>query len=726
MSSISIRDSVGVEILSASPHVTSGFGRYLQGVPAQLLAGADVASQLKQALHLVNPGPSGLGLSFSHDVPLGRTGASLMVAAGTRSTLQVYNRAGMLLFEDTFIGEPVRVEGGRAFVAFTLTPALDIGLQRETGNLSFGFEAGTEVDLRCYRPFEILDGTATLAQASQTLIEQFVVPNSVDDLLSMRDLPAGTIASVAGHGRLRIGASVNLAAAINPLASVDTIARLGTLSVGGAAAVTVGVQATVSGGFQVRVQKMDGPRVRLGYHTVATRGLDVSLEAAAGPGVSLGDRDLLGLLFGGETGLSGASEEELTAAGISREQLDEIGSAMRAGMTRRINLELEAQFSALRQHEAAFQYEIDLDALDATGTRALDEALAGDLTGLTRLEPALPAHGIAVLQSRTEQLRKRRVQWRLNLIGLVNVVSLTELVRTGTVFHDHESGALVVADEVSSRRLGGTTRSRDLRRLLYESMMLTVTYKAAGLDLNTTLAATQSFFHFDRSANRQRMADYLDGLAAVGLLPAGDIDGLLGEVDDFGRASLLIETAFDQAACDRLFAGQAPHTEGFYEDVGRLALLALVKDRDPDAYRRVPLGDGPLWARMKHAGQPSFRFVLPPPITGGASEALRVAVVAADYSLIRWWARAMATAAAALADMQRFLAGRDAATLDADDPAFRAKRAEVARALARAVQTNTSSFDDPWGLVALFIASGRTATATGVVASPGLTLFLPD
>ncbi len=61
-------------------------------------------------------------------------------------------------------------------------------------------------------------------------------------------------------------------------------------------------------------------------------------------------------------------------------QLDRVITAMKAGLSRRIELAIAASISGAAVDEAAFLYEIDLDALDATGAAAIDRALAGDLT----------------------------------------------------------------------------------------------------------------------------------------------------------------------------------------------------------------------------------------------------------------------------------------------------------------------------------------------------------
>ena len=126
MATISISDTLGVEIVSASPHASSGFGRYLRGQAARLLAGADVASQLRTDLAVANPGDGGLRLAWAEAVPLGNDGATLTIDAGASVLVGVYNRRGMDLLEDTFIGEPVKVSAGQAYVSLAIRPTLEV------------------------------------------------------------------------------------------------------------------------------------------------------------------------------------------------------------------------------------------------------------------------------------------------------------------------------------------------------------------------------------------------------------------------------------------------------------------------------------------------------------------------------------------------------------------------------------------------------------------------
>ena len=151
---------------------------------------------------------------------------------------------------------------------------------------------------------------------------------------------------------------------------------------------------------------------------------------------------------------------------------------MQAGVSRRIELSFVASLSSTRTNDAAFLYEIDLDVLDAVGAAALDSALSGDLTKLNALEGDAPSHGVTTLASRTQEVRKKKISWRINLVGIVNIMSMSELVRTASIAHDEDSGDVVILDKVTSDRVGAITTGRQIRKLRYESTMMSLSYRA--------------------------------------------------------------------------------------------------------------------------------------------------------------------------------------------------------------------------------------------------------
>jgi len=566
----------------------------------------------------------------------------------------------------------------------------------------------------------VLNAPPTLGDAVKSVLESFTIPGDVDDLRAMLE---NSLATVSGHGEFKISASVDVLTAVNPLASLDTIPRVGKLDIAATGSVKVGLSAKITGEYQIRLHKTDPRTVRLSYHKMAARELGISVDASAGPGLALGGRDLVKMFLSQGLGAPTLDIEQLVATGLSNAQISAMEKAIEAGLRRTLNLSLNAQFSSLKQDDAAFLYEIDLAALDAEGVSAVEQALRGDLSGLNAFEDDPANHGVRVLQSRLQNLRRKRVSWRVNLLGIVNVLSLFELVKKGTVFHDFESGELVISDEVSTKRIGATSDTGGIRRVLYESAMLTATYKAGGVDENTELKASQSFFALERNANRQRMADFLDAAAGLHLMERSAIAGRLADHRDFGPTTFLLECDYDQAACVAMFldGNDEPRSTEHYENLGRGALRALVQPGETDDYRRRPMEDDALWKTMKDTGQPGFSSILPAPLNNN----IRTAVIQADYTIIVWWAEAMSTAAERLSGMRKFLKTASHTKLD-ENPEFRDRRDSLQKAMASAIVKNKSSFGDPWGMLALFAAAQGKAPARGSLVSTQLTLFLPE
>src|SRR5262249_24629896 len=155
---------LNAEVISANPIVNSGFGHYLKDIPAQLLAGTDFLGQMRQPLQLVQPGQSGFQLSFAKPLPLGDHEA-LNVSAGAAALLTVHNRSGKRIFEDTFLGVPITVRAGQAYVSFLFAPTLSVYLSQQSGKLTFGFGFGTSAELRCFQLFDLTDQPPTLREA---------------------------------------------------------------------------------------------------------------------------------------------------------------------------------------------------------------------------------------------------------------------------------------------------------------------------------------------------------------------------------------------------------------------------------------------------------------------------------------------------------------------------------------------------------------------------------
>ncbi len=199
------------------------------------------------------------------------------------------------------------------------------------------------------------------------------------------------------------------------------------------------------------------------------------------------------------------------------------------------------------------------------------------------------------------------------------------------------------------------------------------------------------------------MKDNLEVAEALGLLAKADKESKLANVVHFGRSLFLAEARYDDATARSLFVkdGRA-RSQAEFERLGRQALGLLIQAGDPHEYRRVILQDEN-WQKMKKAGQPGFRRLFPGLDSG------RIAMLAGDYTLISWWAKTMREAGETLEEMDRFLAGD--ANRDPNDEEFQRRRENLAQQLSSVAEKTKERFGEPWGLVAMHLASGGKARA---------------
>jgi hypothetical protein len=115
---------------------------------------------------------------------------------------------------------------------------------------------------------------------------------------------------------------------------------------------------------------------------------------------------------------------------------------------------------------------------------------------------------------------------------------------------------------------------------------------------------------------------------------------------------------------------------------------------------------------MRAAGQ--FNF---PPLFPDLTD-LQVQVIAADYSVIVWWADAMSCCAQRLAAIETQLA----MTPDPATPQFQALRADLASHLASVASQTKDEFGQPWGLIAMDLVSGGRAAASIHIAGSRVSL----
>ncbi|MGI8961460.1 MAG: hypothetical protein ACR2IV_17205 [Bryobacteraceae bacterium] len=721
MSTVKLRDGFGL-VIDVSPNPLSAFLKYVKN-PNAITATLHNKAPIQGIQIGQDPFASqALGFSFDKSIDLGATGVDLTVKPELAGIIEI--KKGESLFDeddDPFRNKIPIPDQQHAFVAAGIKASVDIGLLGKSGDLGFGLSAGSETVLKNYRLFALND---QIVPAIQTLFQNFVVPGDLQDIERM---PAGSVATVEGTGLLTFSATANLLSAVNPLATVNTVIAEGMLHVKEGGSLSVSAAYTVTGEYQVRIQRLAGRKFQLGYEK--KRGSDFSVSAAAevGASASVGKFDLIRGVLKAVSADPVPDKDAFSKGGLTDEQISTIGAAVKTAIERSLELSLKSELDFLDTVSTAFSYEIDLDALDANGRQAVHDALDGDLS---RIEQSALA-GVKPLKSVFSTLREGKKILKVNLLGIFNYGSVSTLFQKGTIVVDQQVGDITITDEVGANRIQFNSNnfakdSGKLRKVLAESFLVTVTYRASKTVLQApTITTSYSFFELHQKANLSNIRDYLQIADALKLISPEQLKAKLAQVStvsSFGPATLYLDSHYDDETFRALFLDSQGNArpEGEYEDLGRQAMAATIR---PDASvgdaRLRPLQDDALWGVMQE-GTTTFPTVLK--AHGFAPE--YIPAISSDYVAIKWWASAMHDVGEALARVLNFFSEQP--TADAGNHEVAQLRKELDKKLSSVAANTHDHFAEPWGFLVMDLASRRKAAIRLQINCSKLTLVAPE
>jgi len=230
-----------------------------------------------------------------------------------------------------------------------------------------------------------------------------------------------------------------------------------------------------------------------------------------------------------------------------------------------------------------------------------------------------------------------------------------------------------------------------------------------------------SYWHFSEHAQTDHptMADNLNVLMSLGLLSEAQEQASLTHVGDFGRSTFYVSTEYDDALSQGLFLrsdGQ-PRPLNEYEQIGRKALELLLQANSEDEFRLRALQNDAIWQQVKETGGTVGNLAQIFPDLNPDSQ---IPIISGDYALIEWWASTMAGMAESLSAAKRFFSQDPAPATGS--PAFAKFQADLWHQMADVASNTHDRFSDPWGLLAMDLASGQQSVASARIVSPGLTL----
>jgi len=566
---------------------------------------------------------------------------------------------------------------------------------------------------------------------SESVIEKVVLSFAIPARLAdLNLLGVNDICSVSGQGSLKVSGSVSITTPVNPLASVNLPLGAGTIAVSDGAMAGLSASFTLSGSYQIRAHKMKDDVVRLSYVKKRGSALEFDLKASAGVTATHGTTELLGKLMGA---LEKGTPDPQLLASLLPDEVSSFNAAIKAGIDHSLRASVNLALSSEADTQTAFQYEIQLDRLSAQSAAAVESALKGDLTALTAFEEgASPdgtiAPGVKLINRVLTTIRAKGASLRVNLLGIVNLISLSRLISKCEFLFEPATGELTIHETVQSESISAITdplnRQEALRKALFYSVAATTTYVAGKTLTMPSFSCQAVHFAVNQNTNTQAIADYTNWFVALNLMTADQRSKILSAFTGGGPSSCTVRAQFDDELCTAMFfdAQGEPRPRAQYLEIGRQAVKALLDAESDDIDRgRYQFLDNPdTWMQALAIGpSPELRRLIPLSPTDPKFNML-LADITGDLCDIVWWADAMQKASQAVHARRAFLAERDPALL-ANDPQFFSRRTELQKLLLSMVGSSKLRFREPWGMVSLFQAAGGRRSS-GKLTAKGLSI----
>jgi hypothetical protein len=711
----------------------SALSKYLKSETLHLVVFPDFLQHKDELISQIAPQPLKAQLKVGYKFQLGGANPEIDVTPEAQVSVEVNAKAGDNLFDDDPFAVAATVPANVAYVGMTFDGSLDVDVSGTSGDLTFGFDSSSELSLGHWRAFPASGAKQpTLGDAFAQTISNFVIPG---DLTDLSHLQQDDICTASGTGSLQVSGGVQVTAIPNPLASVNLPLNAGTITVQEGAMAGLTVSFKITGSYQMRVRRLDANTVELSFLKEKGTTLKTDFTGSAGIAVIKGDKDLIAKMLGAIDPKT--DNTQLLQGGLTADEASAFSDAIKSSIDHSLQASFDDSVSLIRDDQAAFQYHIDVDAAqrDPVANEAVHRALEGNLSLLTALEGGIQADGtiaagVKMISSVFSTSLKKEVSFKINLLGLLNVLSVSDLVRGSKIIQDPVTGDLTIADSVTGTQIQAIVeppkRQERVRQAMFESLMVTAAYKASGAVEAFNLTSQSFHFALNQNTNAGVMTDYLNWLVALDLITASDKQQLLGSVYGQGFSTCLLRTALTDAQCRSLFFDEQGNLrpEAYYLDCGRRAMLALLNDKiGPfDRYRYALLDQQ--WPQALETG-PSPQLAQVAGITSANSNyQMILSQLIGDMYDITTWASGMVDAGKQLETMIAFLAGRDPVSLK-NDHAFDMQRVALQKKMAEVIGRSKARFEEPWGMVTLYWAAGSQGASARLVAS-GLTLTKPS
>jgi hypothetical protein len=655
---------------------------------------------------------------------LGNARPEINVTPGAQVTIRVNASAGANLFDGDPFPARATVPDRTAFVGVRFQGSLSLGISGSAGDLTFGLDESRTVTLEYLKAFVLSADEPTLGNALGQALSCYVIPTNLSDFSA---LGINDIATVSGQGSLTVGGTLEVTALPNPLASVNLPIGAGTIAIKAGPTAGLSADFMICGSYQLRALRKDADTIELSFVREKGTKLTADLSASAGISASRRQTDLIAAVLGAiSTDPTGDTQ---LLADLRPEEIQTLSEAFKTGLDSSLQASLEAVLSTATEHQAAFQYEIQPARLSSEAAAAIQEALKGDLRRLTAMEANVAtggvlAPGVKMLNSVLMETRRRGVTLKINLLGILNYLTVSELIRNSEILTDAVTGDVTINETITGNRISAIVepmaRNEALRKTIFNSVLATTSYRAGKAVSMSGSSCEQTHFALNQNTNHQIMGDYLNWFIALKLLTPQVRTEILTHLVDNGPSTCVLRTSFTDNDCASIFFDKGGNLRPveYYLEIGRNALRALLApEHQPiDRIRSQILDDG-LWPVAVRIGASSNLA----PLVGLSTDDPRGQYLIGDVMVITDWARAMVQAGLLVQDMRGLVARADANTLFQNSE-FKKKRDALQKKLSAIVKSSKTRFNEPWGMVCLFWAAGSPHTAYAKAVAPRLAL----
>ena len=664
-----------------------------------VLAAASLVGDFSSPIDQITFTKGTFGAAFAEPSLLVDGAAIFALNASASGAFSVIRFADQTLFPDDGVSPAIPIAAGECWVGVEIDGTLSGAVSAAIDGFGVGVAASGAVDLATYTLMKATSGSFPLVKdCIGAAIQNYSVASSA---AAIRKQKPGTINTADIGGTVKFTGSYSLPITVNALASANLPFNY-KIEVNPAATVEISGQIAVSGDFVVRSHKLSETELRLGVYKKKGTTFSAAITANAGIRADLMSTDLLATVLG--VAFGGAEAENF---GIPSGDAAVFNTVLQESLNRSVSIALNLACSASQTHEAAMLYSIDLSGGNAAQTdTAIGAALRGDWTQLDQLPNARALRNVV---RATHEFRHKTI---INLLGVYNAESVAHFVSSCTILHD-ENGAVIVTDKASASRIATVqipyaADPDKLRMALADAFLATVTYSAAANGkLKATIAASQSYFLYERKLTRQEMTDAIRLGVQLGLLQSTDWSQTLAESPWFGHARISVTAKYDSdAALNLFFADPSKRTirsQADFERIGRTTMLALIDPADPAGeVRRSVLANDQIWAAMDDTGAVASFRTIPGLMALGPTQ---IGAVGADWIDVRWWADSMLQISEQVAHLISAIDASTAADPFAN-PEVTTNREKVATSLAAVTRRTHAAFVGGWGLAVMAALSG--------------------